>query len=443
MKRASQLAPHPLQCLHSIRRCVIVARFLYTLLFHLVLPLVVLRLLWRSLRAPAYRQRWPERFGLGVPAQTGGLWVHAVSVGETLAAAPLVNAWRKAHPGEPVLVTTMTPTGSARVQALWGHDINHCYAPYDLPWAWALFLRGIRPRGLVIMETELWPNMLAAAEARGIPVILANARLSERSARGYGRAGWLSRSMLQDLSCIAAQDEATASRFLALGVVPDRVQVTGSIKFDFSPPPGLREHAVAVRQRWQLAGRQVLVAASTHEGEDALILSAFACLRERFPAALLVLVPRHPERFDSVAKLVAEQGLVQARRSRQQDVTPDVAVFLGDSMGELLLWYALADVAFVGGSLVPVGGHNMLEPIALEVPTVSGPHVFNFQAIAEELVVEGALQLVEASHLAEVVIQLLQSPDTARQQVAAGRSVIQRNRGALQRQLALVDQVAS
>ena len=171
------------------------ARFLYTLVFHLLLPLVLVRLLWRSLRAPAYRQRWLERFGLGVPAQTGGLWVHAVSVGETLAAVPLINAWRMAHPGEPVLVTTMSPTGSARVKALWGNDVNHCYAPYDLPWAWRLFYRKVRPQVLVIMETELWPNMLAAAKSRGIPAILANARLSERSARGYGRAAWLSRPM--------------------------------------------------------------------------------------------------------------------------------------------------------------------------------------------------------------------------------------------------------
>ncbi len=416
------------------------ARFLYTLVFHLLLPLVLVRLLWRSLRAPAYRQRWLERFGLGVPAQTGGLWVHAVSVGETLAAVPLINAWRMAHPGEPVLVTTMTPTGSARVKALWGNDVNHCYAPYDLPWAWRLFYRKVRPQVLVIMETELWPNMLAAAKSRGIPAILANARLSERSARGYGRAAWLSRPMLQGLSCVAAQDEAAAARFLALGVAAERVQVTGSIKFDFSVPDGLLEQATHLHQQWQLKGRQVLVAASTHEGEDALILSAFKQLQEYFPTALLILVPRHPERFDSVARLVVDQGLALARRSQHQEVSSGVAVFLGDSMGELLLWYALADVAFVGGSLVPVGGHNMLEPIALDVPTLSGPHVFNFQTIADELVAAGALKLVEASGLASAVQQLLQAPELARQQASAGHEVMQRNRGALHRQLLLIEQ---
>lgn len=417
------------------------ARFLYTLVFHLLLPLVLVRLLWRSLRAPEYRLRWRERLGLAAPLQQGGLWVHAVSVGETLAAAPLVNAWREAHPGEPVLVTTMTPTGSARVQALWGNRVNHCYAPYDLPWAWALFFRRIRPRVLVIMETELWPNMLTAAHARGIPVVLANARLSERSARGYARASWLTRPMLQHLSLVAAQDEAAAERFVGLGIPADRVRITGSLKFDFTPPEGLQAQAALLRERWQLDGRPVLVAASTHEGEDELLLSAFAGLRERHPQALLILVPRHPERFDSVARLVREHGLALARRSQQEAVVAETSVFLGDTMGELLLWYAMADVAFVGGSMLPVGGHNMLEPIALDVPTVSGPHVFNFQAIADELVSDGALQLVPADRLAGAVAQLIESPEVARAQVAAGHAVMGRNRGALARQLALIEQV--
>lgn len=419
----------------------IVARFLYSVLFHLLLPFVILRLLWRSLQAPAYRRRWGERFGLGVPAQVGGLWVHAVSVGETLAAAPLVNAWRRQHPGEPVFLTTMTPTGSARVQALWGSAVNHCYAPYDLPWAWALFLRRVRPRALVVMETELWPNMLALSRSRGIPVVLANARLSERSARGYARAGWLSRPMLQHISVVAAQDEGTAARFSVLGVPANRLQITGSLKFDFSPPEGLQVRADALARDWQLSGRPVLVAASTHEGEDAPVLAAFARIREQLPSALLILVPRHPERFDSVARQVVESGLSLSRRSVGQSVDASTMVFLGDSMGELLLWFALADVAFVGGSLVPVGGHNMLEPIALDVPTLSGSHVFNFQVIADELVAEGALQLVTAETLAEAVLQLLQSPGQAQRQVAAGHAVMARNRGALERQLALIARV--
>lgn len=417
-----------------------VARFLYNILFHLLLPLVVLRLLWKGLRAPEYRLRWRERFGLDVPVQQGGLWVHAVSVGETLAAAPLINAWREAHPDEPVLVTTMTPTGSARVQALWGNKVNHCYAPYDLPWAWGLFLRKVRPRVLVIMETELWPNMLVSAQARGIPVVLVNARLSARSARGYARVGWLTRPVLQHLSRIAAQDEATASRFTGLGVDAGKVDVTGSLKFDIAPPDVLKGQAEELRQRWQLAGRPVLVAASTHEGEDSIVLSAFAQVRELRPDALLILVPRHPERFDSVARLVREHGCTLRRRSQQEDVIAGTQVFLGDTMGELLLWYALSDIAFVGGSLVPVGGHNMLEPIALDVPTLSGPHIFNFQTIADELVAAGALQLVTSERLADAVVRLIASPSVAQAQAAAGHAVMARNRGALARQLALIEQ---
>ncbi|MDF2446283.1 MAG: 3-deoxy-D-manno-octulosonic-acid transferase [Moraxellaceae bacterium] len=414
-------------------------RFFYSVLFHLLLPLVLLRLLWRARHAPEYLKRVGERFGFGIPAMQGGLWVHAVSVGETLAAAPLVNAWRKAHPDQPVFISTMTPTGSARVHAIWGDAVGHAYAPYDLPWAWALFLRRVRPQALVIMETELWPNMIHSARSRGIPVMLANARLSERSARGYYLAGWLSRPMLGELSCIAAQDESTAARFRDLGVPDARISVTGSVKFDITPPADIHARAHQLHVEWKLASRLVVVAASTHSGEDIPVLMAFAAVRARHKHALLILVPRHPERFENVASIVRQKRLGLARRSRGEAVTPETAVLLGDSMGELMLWYALADVAIVGGSLVPVGGHNVLEPMALDVPTVSGPHVHNFQTIANELVAAGALQLVDANHLGEVCNRLLDHPEQANTMVVAARDVLQRNRGALQRQLALID----
>lgn len=415
-----------------------VARFLYSVLFHLLLPVVLLRLLWRAGRAPDYLKRVYERFGFGIPAMQGGLWVHAVSVGETLAAAPLVNAWRKANPGLPVFISTMTPTGSARVHALWKGEVLHSYAPYDLPWAWALFLRRVRPQTLVIMETELWPNMIHAARARGIPVLLANARLSARSARGYALAGWLARPMLNELSHVAAQDKPTAERFEALGVPAERMSVTGSVKFDITPPPDVHERAHQLRVEWRLAHRLVIVAASTHSGEDIPLLMAFAAIRARHKHALLILVPRHPERFENVATLVRQKKFTLARRSRNEPVTPETAVLLGDTMGELMLWYALANVAFVGGSLVPVGGHNVLEPMALDVPTLSGPHVHNFQTIADELVSAGALQLVEADDLSRVCNVLLDHPELANTQVVAARDVLQRNRGALQRQLSLI-----
>lgn len=414
------------------------ARFFYTVLFHLLLPGVLLRLLWRARRAPDYLKRVEERFGFGIPAMQGGLWVHAVSLGETLAAAPLVNAWRKANPGMPVFISTMTPTGSARVHAIWGDAVQHAYAPYDLPWAWALFLRRVRPDALVIMETELWPNMIHAARVRNIPVLLANARLSQRSARGYYFAGWLTRPMLNELSHIAAQDEATADRFRRLGVADERLTVTGSVKFDVTPPLDIKEKAHQLHVSWKLANRLVVVAASTHSGEDIPVLLAFAAIRARHKHALLILVPRHPERFENVATLIQQKRFTLARRSRNEPVTPETSVLLGDTMGELMLWYALADVAFVGGSLVPVGGHNVLEPMALDVPTLSGPHIHNFQSIADELVAAGALQLVDANDLARVCNLLLDHPEQANTQVVAAREVLQRNRGALQRQLSLI-----
>ncbi|HET8731756.1 MAG TPA: lipid IV(A) 3-deoxy-D-manno-octulosonic acid transferase [Moraxellaceae bacterium] len=416
-----------------------VARLFYTLLFHLLLPFVLLRLLWRARRAPDYLKRVGERLGFGIPAMRGGLWVHAVSVGETLAAAPLINAWRKAHPGEPVFVSTMTPTGSARVHSLWGASVHHAYAPWDLPWAWALFLHRVRPDRLVIMETELWPNMIHAARKRGIPVILANARLSERSARGYARAGWLVRPMLAELSQVAAQDDATAGRFRALGVPAERITVTGSVKFDITPPADIEERAHQLHVAWKLAHRLVIVAASTHSGEDIPVLMAFAAIRARHKHALLILVPRHPERFENVASTIQQKRFTLARRSRNEAVTPDTAVLLGDTMGELMLWFALADIAFVGGSLVPVGGHNVLEPMALDVPTLSGPYIHNFQTIADELVAAGALQLVTADELAKASCALLDHPEMANARVQAAREVLLRNRGALERQLALID----
>lgn len=414
------------------------ARFFYSVLFHLLLPLVLLRLLWRARHAPDYLKRVYERFGFAIPPMSGGLWVHAVSVGETQAAAPLVNAWRRANPGAPVFISSMTPTGSARVHAIWGDAVQHAYAPYDLPWAWALFLRRVKPQALVIMETELWPNMIHAARMRGIPVLLANARLSERSARGYRLAGWLARPMLAELSHVAAQDEATAARFRELGMPEENVTVTGSLKFDITPPADIEERAHQLHMEWKLASRRVIVAASTHSGEDIPILMAYAAIRARHKHALLILVPRHPERFENVASLIRQKKFTLARRSRGDVVTPETAVLLGDSMGELMLWYALADIAFVGGSLVPVGGHNVLEPMALDVPTLSGPHVFNFQSITDELVAAGALQLVGADDLARVCNHLLDQPEQGNNQVSAARTVLHKNRGALQRQLDLI-----
>jgi len=414
-------------------------RTLYTLLFHLGLPLVALRLWLRARKAPAYRQRIGERFALGLPAmQRGGIWVHAVSVGESIAAAPMIRALLARYPQMPITVTCMTPTGSERIKALFANEprIQHCYLPYDLPWAAARFLDHVQPRLGVIMETELWPNHIHQCAKRGIPVVLANARLSERSARGYGRFAKLTRPMLAEMSLIAVQTQTEAQRFLELGARPECVEVTGSIKFDLSIDPQLLVRAADLREQWQASQRPVWIAASTHAGEDETVLAAHRKLLASHPQALLILVPRHPERFASVHDLCMQQGFVTVRRSAGDAVTPETSVLLGDTMGELLFLYALADDAFVGGSLVPNGGHNLLEPAALAKPVLSGPHLFNFLEIAAMLRNAGALEEVsDAASLAMGVQRLFEQPQLARTMADAGLSVMKANQGALQRLL--------
>lgn len=420
-------------------------RWLYTLLLYLLLPLVLLRLYLRGRKAPAYRQRWRQRLGVSAPSSKlpqQPIWLHAVSVGETLAAQPLVAAIRQQWPNRPLLITTMTPTGSERVQALWGDAVHHVYAPYDYPHAISRFLNAWQPAALVIMETELWPNTLAAAKARAIPVLLANARLSEKSAKGYARAGGLTRSLMHSLSKVAAQDQATATRFQDLGLPAEKMSVTGSVKFDLSLPDDLPQQAKQLLSQWRLQEREVWVAASTHEGEDYQVLSAHQKLLQSSPDALLILVPRHPERFQQVANVVMQHSFEMSRRSQQQTVGPQTQVLLADTMGELLLWLAMANVAFVGGSLVPVGGHNTLEPLALSVPTLTGPHYMNFQVINDALIKAGALAVVQNSdELADAVLQLLNDTALVQQRRLAAEQVMSANRGAVQRQLALLQQL--
>lgn len=419
-------------------------RWLYSTILRLLAPFVFLRLWLRGRQAPAYRLRWRERLGLApagvsAPVSARPLWLHAVSVGETLAARPLVDALRRQYPTLPLLITTMTPTGSERVRAIWGDQVLHVYAPYDFPGAVRRFLTRWQPRALVIMETELWPNMLAESRRQGLPVMLANARLSERSARGYGRLGAVTRELAGNLSVVAAQDEPTAERFRDLGVAPERVVRTGSLKFDIEVPDAVLEQAARWRVAWALHARPVWVAASTHGGEDEQVLAAHRALLAGHPDALLILVPRHPERFDDVARQVVAGGFALVRRSDGGPVTADTQVLLGDSMGELLCWLALARVAFVGGSLVPTGGHNVLEPLALGVPTLTGPHFFNFEAINQELLDAGALAVVDdAAALARALATLLDDTALAQARREAGLHMLAANRGAVARQLDLL-----
>ena len=414
-------------------------RTLYTLLFHLGLPLVAIRLWLRARKAPAYAKRIGERFALNLPTmQPGGIWVHAVSVGESIAAAPMIRALLTRYPQLPITVTCMTPTGSERIQALFADEprIQHCYLPYDLPWAAARFLARVQPKLAVIMETELWPNHIHQCAKRGIPVALANARLSARSAKGYARFASLTRPMLQEMRLIAAQTQTEAERFRQLGARPECVQVTGSIKFDLTIDPQLLINARALREHWQAQERPVWIAASTHEGEDEIVLAAHRQLLASYPNALLILVPRHPERFNNVFGLCQREGFATVRRSANVVVDSHTQVLLGDTMGELLFLYAVADSAFVGGSLVPNGGHNLLEPAALAKPVLSGPHLFNFLEIATMLRNAGALEEVDgAQGLAMAVQRLFELPHDAQQMGEAGLKVMKTNQGALQRLL--------
>ncbi|WP_350571597.1 lipid IV(A) 3-deoxy-D-manno-octulosonic acid transferase [Pseudomonas sp. H26/SER47-MNA-CIBAN-0231] len=414
-------------------------RTLYTALFYLGLPLVAIRLWLRARKAPAYAKRIGERFTLGMPTlQPGGIWVHAVSVGESIAAAPMIRALLERYPALPITVTCMTPTGSERIQALFANEsrIQHCYLPYDLPCAAARFLDRVQPKLAVIMETELWPNHIHQCAKRGIPVALANGRLSQRSAKGYGRFSKLTAPMLAEMSLLAVQTEAEAQRFRDLGARSETVDVTGSIKFDLTIDPQLLQRAADLRSHWQAQDRPLWIAASTHEGEDEVVLDAHRRLLANHPDALLILVPRHPERFNSVFDLCQREGFATVRRSTGANVDAQTRVLLGDTMGELLFLYALADSAFVGGSLVPNGGHNLLEPAALAKPVLSGPHLFNFLDIAAQLREAGALAEVDdAEGLAVEVQRLFELPRDAQRMAEAGLAVMRRNQGALQRLL--------
>ena len=415
------------------------ARLLYSLLLYLLSPAILLRLGWRALRAPAYARRWRERFGHVTPPGRPLVWVHAVSVGETLAAVPLIRRLLRDHPDIRLLVTTTTPTGSERVRAGFGGAVAHCYAPYDFPHAVRRFLDRTRPSLLIVMETELWPNLLHACARRGIPTVLANARLSARSAAGYARVRALTTPMLAGLTRVAAQTGADGERLLALGLAPHRLQVIGNIKFDLELDDGLRRRAGALRAAWGGSGRPLWLAASTHAGEDAPVLAAHRALLARHPDALLVLVPRHPERFEGVYALCRRAGLETVRHSSGQTPDANTQVLLGDTMGELLAFCGAVDLVFVGGSLVPAGGHNLIEPAAWGRPVLSGPHLFNFSEAAARLDAGGGLRIcADGEALAAAVIELLCDPEHRAAMGAAARAVADANRGALDRLLDLI-----
>lgn len=415
-------------------------RVAYVVLTYLAVPLLLVHLFWRGFSVPGYRHRIAERFGFGMRRlPRTSIWVHAVSVGEVQAAAPLVRALLKRHPDVPLLITTMTPTGSERVRALFGDSVIHSYVPYDLAGAVRRFFDWAQPMLAIIMETELWPNLYHECGKRRVPLVLASARVSLRSVRHYRRLVPLFRDTLSHGIVIAAQTPADAERFRSLGANPARTHVTGNIKFDFELPPEIASRGRDLRLE-QAGNRPVWVAASTHDGEEDAALDAHARILEHHREALLILVPRHPERFPQVAALLEGRGIPYVTRSSRRLAVPGTRVLLGDTMGELTTFYAAADVAFVGGSLVRIGGHNLLEPMALAVPVITGPHNENAADIAELLVDCGAALVVpDWAGLAAEVSWLLGDEAERRKRGAAGSQAIAANRGALDRLLTLVD----
>ena len=425
-----------------------IARRLYTALLWLLLPLLPLRLWLRGRRQPEYREHWRERFGIYRSA--GGrraIWIHAVSVGETRAAQPLIARLLAAYPMHRIVLTHMTPTGRATARELFASHADRvasAYLPYDYPFAVRRFVDHFAPEFGLIMETELWPNLIAQCASRKLPLLLVNARLSERSARGYRRLGVLTREALGALAAVGAQTGADAQRLQALGAT--RVEVTGNLKFDIAPGNEQLVLGEALRECW--GARPVLLCASTREGEEALILAA---LEQAGGDFLTVIVPRHPQRFDEVAQLIAARGFAMQRRSEfastrtstgtspRAALRAETRIVLGDSMGELFAYYAAADVAFVGGSLLPLGGQNLIEPCAVGAPVLIGPHTHNFLEATEQAIAAGAaMRVADANALIARTRELLADPLARQAMSEAGRRFATAHSGATERTLKLI-----
>lgn len=412
-------------------------RLIYTVIYYLIMPFVLMRLLWRSRLASDYRKRWNERFGYSsYAANQDGIWIHAVSVGETLAAIPLVKALIQQYSRDfRMIVTTTTPTGSALVTKHLGDQVTHMYAPFDVPTAVSRFLKRGRVKLCVIMETELWPNLLAICNKKKIPIVLANARLSERSYLRYQLISGLTKKMLRSYHTVASQGVLDGERFLQLGLDPKKLIVTGNIKFDLHIPDELIHQGKMIRHSIG-NDRRVFIAASTHDTEEAIILDAFNKIRADIPNLFLIIAPRHPDRFTKIAELCKHTGFEVAIRSQKTSITEKTDILLLDTIGELQMIYAAADIAFVGGSLVNTGGHNLIEPAALGLPILSGPHLHNFTEISRLLQNAGAAQIItDATTLSDAVVALCSAKELREKIGLCAQKTIEANRGALQKHL--------
>ncbi|MDR2011812.1 MAG: lipid IV(A) 3-deoxy-D-manno-octulosonic acid transferase [Rhodanobacter sp.] len=417
-------------------------RFVYALTLYLLTPFVVYRLTARGIKYRGYFERWRERFGFFTdPGIRDSIWIHAVSLGEVNAAVPLIEALMRRYRGSRFVITTVTPTGSDRVLQLFGERVFHVYLPYDLTRAVKRFLDRVRPRLAVIMETEIWPNLFMTCAERGVSIVVANARLSEKSLRGYWPIQPLARRAIRCASFVAAQSASDEERLRALGAMPSHLAVVGNLKFDMTVPADAHERGIAFRVDAGNA-RPMWIAASTHEGEEMAVLKAHAAVLRRFPDALLLIAPRHPERFKPVAVACRAYGFRTATRSEDGSANATTQCFVADSMGELIGFYAAADIAFVGGSLVPVGGHNLMEPAALACPVIVGPQTFNFAEVTEDLIAAGAvIRIADGDALGTAVVRLL-SHDAERQHMGeAAHAVMESRRGAVERTMAIIERV--
>lgn len=420
--------------------------FWYNAALALIKPLYQWRIKKRAKDDLQYQQECLERFGpFQAVKNTQAIWFHVVSVGETNAAQPLIEHYLKT--GHSVLVTNTTKTGQARAKSLflkepYAHLFQAVYLPADQKKLVRTFIQKYQPKMLALVETELWPNLLIEADQSQVPCLLINARLSEKSAKGYGKVPSLTKPMLRSLKQLLAQDQASCQRFIELGMPEERTKVVGSIKFDIAAPASFIAQAEQFRQQWQLSNRKIITLASTHAPEEQYLLTALQPFLNQHPELLCIVVPRHPERFDEVYAESQTLNLNTQRRSLNQTILPDTQVYLADSMGEMWLWYALSQACFVGGSLnEPGGGHNILEPIALNVPTVLGKNYFNFQTIVDEFVAAQGVRVVQdAEQAARVLFELIEDKLQAQCLNAAAQQIMQKNTGSLAQHIQVINQ---
>ena len=416
-------------------------RLLYNILATLSMPILFFRLWWRSRRVPARWDRWQERCGYS-PILKECIWVHAVSLGETMAAVPLIKKIIEHYPNTPVVVTNMTLTGSDQVTKQLGDKVINTYVPFDTPFFVRRFFDRSNPKIAIIMETELWPNIFRQCELRKIPLIVTNARLSQKSADGYQKFfKSLMHWMMSCVTVLACQAKADGERFLNLGLSKEKLFVTGNIKFDITVSSEILQKGKELKL--QIGNRFIWVAASTHDTEEKLMLNAHKILLEKNPTALLILVPRHPERFDSVAELLQAEHWKFSRRSLNQSITPETQVYLSDTLGEMMTIFAASDIAVIAGSFKPIGGHNVLEPAALAKPVISGPVFHNFVQAVDLLKEANAIEIVEnsAESLAKALCTFAADEHLRNETGARALEVVEANRGALDRQFRLIDEI--